>query len=201
MPPPCATTLPAGMAVSRENRSDVDETATRAFARRLREEMLEQGYRAQKGAVGGVDAGPLMPVADVTRSGARKYLMGEAMPSAERIRRIAQWLNVRVQWLRDGEEPKRQEEAEKAAQRVAQEVATYTSEEALELADLFMKLPPERRSQFRDLMAMVALIAREPWLRIGHFDARETFAEYQSRIVHDYKFHQRIPGRRLQRMK
>lgn len=185
-------TLAIGMTTAK-NRG-AEESAHEAFARRLREAMLDEGYRAQKGAEHGVDVGPLMPVANVTRSAARKYIMGEALPSAQRIRDIADWLNVRVQWLRDGEEPKRAQPAHAGGPRVAQEVATYPSE-ATAFAELFLRLPPERRSQFRELVALAALISREPWLRMGHFDERETFDEYEHRIVREYKFHQRIPGR------
>jgi len=40
----------------------------------------------------------------VTTHAARKWLMGEAIPSQDRIQVLAEWLNVSASWLRFGEE-------------------------------------------------------------------------------------------------
>jgi hypothetical protein len=42
----------------------------------------------------------------VTVHGARKWLVGEAIPTQARIHALARWLNVSAQWLRFGEEPR-----------------------------------------------------------------------------------------------
>ena len=40
----------------------------------------------------------------VTTHAARKWLMGEAIPTQDRIQVLAEWLNVSASWLRFGEE-------------------------------------------------------------------------------------------------
>ena len=40
----------------------------------------------------------------VTTQAARKWLMGEAIPTQDRIQVLAKWLNVSASWLRFGEE-------------------------------------------------------------------------------------------------
>jgi len=40
----------------------------------------------------------------VTTHAARKWLMGEAMPTQDRIQLLAEWLNVSASWLRFGED-------------------------------------------------------------------------------------------------
>ncbi len=40
----------------------------------------------------------------ITTHAARKWLLGEAIPTQERIQVLAEWLNVSASWLRFGEE-------------------------------------------------------------------------------------------------
>lgn len=177
----------------------VESTARERFAARLREAMLDADYPAKKRAAHGVDVVPLMAVANVTREAARKYVTGKSLPDEERIVRIAEWLDVRLAWLRDGEGEKRDAPERKPGDpHVAQESAVYSSAEAAELAALVLRLPPERRAQFRDLLALAALAAREPWLRMGQFDPGETFEEYERRIVRSYRIFP-LPARRIDR--
>lgn len=54
---------------------------------------------------------------EVGREGIRKWLTGDALPNQARMLGLAEFLSVRVQWLRDGELPKRVgEEADPAAE-------------------------------------------------------------------------------------
>jgi len=78
-----------------------------AFARRLLEAMRELPVAAKPGTKHGVNASALQKVAGVTREMARRYVEGMAIPNPDTMRLIADWLEVRVAWLRDGEEPKR----------------------------------------------------------------------------------------------
>lgn len=83
-------------------------SATRkAFSARLREAMLDEGHVARRGAASGVDVQSLKVVAGVTAEMARRYTIGEALPDPDRMVKIADWLGVRLPWLRDGTEPRR----------------------------------------------------------------------------------------------
>jgi transcriptional regulator with XRE-family HTH domain len=42
--------------------------------------------------------------ASITVHAARKWLLGEAIPTQEKLRALAQWLNVSAEWLRFGGE-------------------------------------------------------------------------------------------------
>lgn len=83
-------------------------TEAKAFAHRLVEVLLERGFVAQR-AKSGVDVKELRNVAQVSHEMARRYAEGIAMPGADKIRAIANWLGVNVGWLRDGAGPKYQE--------------------------------------------------------------------------------------------
>jgi transcriptional regulator with XRE-family HTH domain len=93
-------------------------TEAKAFANRLVEVLLEKGFVAQR-AKSGVDVKELRTVAQVSHEMARRYAEGIAMPGADKIRAIANWLGVNVGWLRDGAGPKYQEGQERPAQAAA----------------------------------------------------------------------------------
>lgn len=68
--------------------------------------MIAQGYGASRSGLG-ADPEALKDAVGVNSvTSARKWISGESMPRPDKIQAIADWLNVRVQWLRDGEWPK-----------------------------------------------------------------------------------------------
>lgn len=74
-----------------------------AFSERLIRAMRESPGAVKAGTKHGVDAVALQNVAGVSREMARRYLEGMAIPNPDPMRAIADWLNVRVSWLRDGD--------------------------------------------------------------------------------------------------
>ena len=70
-----------------------DTTAAGAFARRLRELMRAQGYVSDT-ARSGVDVVALAGAAGTTYEMARRYAEGQAVPRADKLHRIADWLGV-----------------------------------------------------------------------------------------------------------
>ena len=57
--------------------------------------------------------------------------------------------------------------------------------EAQEIARVWLKLPPERREWFRDLMSLEAIVATHyPWLTFGR-PRRESYDEYERRVERD----------------
>lgn len=156
---------------------DVAINAKQAFAARLVEAMLEAGFRSARNAKSGVDVGPLAKASKVTREMARRYTEGTAIPDANKMAVIADWLNVRVAWLRDGEGAMRN-----AAHTARQDSAAYgVGEDALEIARVWSRLSEDNRFLLRDMMFMLALAERRyPWLRRGR-PGGETYDEWERR--------------------
>lgn len=157
-------------------------TAKQAFARRLVEAMKDRGFESARNARSGVDVGPLARAAKVTREMARRYTEGSALPDANKMQVVADWLGVRIAWLRDGEGTKTD-----TMQIVAQEpdAPSYLPPEAIEIARVWLKMPPERREWFRDLMSLEAIVATHyPWLMFGR-PRRESYDEYERRVERD----------------
>lgn len=83
--------------------------------------------------------------AAVTVHGARKWLMGEAMPTQERLHVLARWLNVPPQWLRYGDDSGGRETAANIKDVIAHE-------EIVMLGD-FRRLDRRSQAVVRDLMS------------------------------------------------
>ncbi len=83
-----------------------EKISHQGFARRLVEAMLENGFATKRQAKSGVEVATLKVVAGVSQDMARRYAEGLALPSPDRMQAIANWLGVRLPWLRDGIEPK-----------------------------------------------------------------------------------------------
>ena len=81
------------------------DTQKEAFSKRLIRAMRESSVARKSGTKHGVDATALKGVAGVSREMARRYLEGQAIPNPDPMKAIADWLGIRVAWLRDGEEP------------------------------------------------------------------------------------------------
>lgn len=159
----------------------MQQTAKQAFASRLTEALREAGMKSSRNAKSGVDVKPLATIAGVSREMARRYTEGSALPDANKLARIAEALDVRVAWLRDGEEPKhaRHHKAE------APPPQPYLSDEAIEIAQIWMNLPHDRKECFRSLMALEAVVSkRYPWLVFGR-PKSESYRMYEERIERD----------------
>ena len=81
------------------------------FSRRLKEAMR----RAQIGSRGATHLAREFNLRyhgdPVTAQAVRKWLTGTALPSQDKIRALARWLEVSVQWLRFGDVDRREERA------------------------------------------------------------------------------------------
>src|SRR4051812_6215299 len=96
-----------------------------AFTKRLKDALRKAG----------VDTGSYTRVArefnlrypgdPVSTQAVRKWVMGEALPSQDKIRALGLWLDVGAQWLRFGDGDRRQDRAQLAAR---QEPAYYKAE-------------------------------------------------------------------------
>lgn len=81
------------------------EREKQLFSDRLIRAMLKCPDARNQNTKHGVDTAALQRTAGVSREMARRYLEGMAIPNPDPMRAIANWLGVRVAWLRDGEGP------------------------------------------------------------------------------------------------
>lgn len=81
----------------------------------------------------------------VTVHAARKWLVGDAIPTQDKLRALANWLGVSVEWLRYGDS------AQSGAN--ANEIKSSPQDE---LIRLYLSLPHRERSLARDFIEMLA---------------------------------------------
>jgi len=88
----------------------------------------------------------------ITVHAARKWLVGEAIPTQEKMRTLAQWLGVSLEWLRFGgdEQPIHSQDATRAIK-----------SEDLQLMSDFQLLDEHYRQIARELMRILIRISRE----------------------------------------
>ena len=82
--------------------STIQDDERRHFSDRLKGALAASGYSTSPTAVA-AEFNRRAEGAAVTVHGARKWLMGEAIPTQARIQILADWLNVRAAWLRYGD--------------------------------------------------------------------------------------------------
>jgi transcriptional regulator with XRE-family HTH domain len=85
----------------------------------------------------------------VTVHAARKWLVGEAIPTQEKLRALAQWLGVSSEWLRFGGEP-----TDMQAHTVTDLKDRLTPKE-LAFIQNFMQLDEQRRHVVQQLVRML----------------------------------------------
>lgn len=174
----------------------MDVSAREAFSRRLIEAMLEIGLRSTRNAKSGVDVGPLAKTARVTREMARRYTEGTAIPDVNRMKMIAEWLGVRLAWLRDGEGEMR---SPGLAVREPDPAGYGINGEAREVALAWQKLSPETRGVMRDVIFMLASGERRfPWLRRGR-PVGETYAQWEHRQEQNFSAMVELERRRREK--
>ena len=91
----------------------------------------------------------------ITVHAARKWLVGEAIPTQEKLRMIAQWLGVPADWLRFGGPENPGETGENAAG------ARFESADVKLIADL-QRLDEHHRQLAREFIRMLVRINHQP---------------------------------------
>lgn len=156
-------------------------SAKQQFATRLVKAMRDGHYLSRRGAASGVDVGPLARIAGVSREMARRYTEGGALPDPNRMQLIADWLQVRIAWLRDNEGDMR------SAMREPQPTPYGLTAEAEEVARVWMSLPPQIQESMRALLYQQAVIAKKyPWLISGR-PSSENYADFERRAEQNYQ--------------
>lgn len=75
-----------------------------AFSARLRQCLRDSNYSPDSPTELAREFNLRFAGRSITVHAARKWLMGEAMPTQDKMRTLAQWLQVRIEWLRFGGE-------------------------------------------------------------------------------------------------
>lgn len=126
------------------------ENAKEKFAQRLREAMERAGYEA-KPSVLEREFNLRYWGKPMTLHGVRRWLLGEAMPSQDKLEALAEWLMLSPQELRFGDEV-----AKRVDQRRARwdEVVGYQERETFEA---FINLPAPQRKVVREVILAFAV--------------------------------------------
>lgn len=125
------------------------ETSKSEFAKRLREAMRKAGYEPRP-AVLEREFNQRYWGKAVTLHGVRRWLLGETVPSQDKLLALAQWLGVEPQTLRYGDDvPK----AVRERRKTWDEGIGYQEREIFEL---FLKLPVPSRKLAREMIVALA---------------------------------------------
>jgi hypothetical protein len=98
-----------------------------AFSKRLKEALRKAGVDAAGYAKVAREFNLRYPGDPVSTQAVRKWLTGGALPSQDKIRAMALWLDVGVHWLRFGEADRKQDRAQIGTR---QDAAPYKAEPA-----------------------------------------------------------------------
>lgn len=90
----------------------------------------------------------------ITVHAARKWIVGEAIPTQEKLRTLAQWLGVPAEWLRFGGEPRTDASSEGEAS------SRFESDDVKLINDL-QRLDEHYRVIARELIRMLVRINRQ----------------------------------------
>ena len=74
-----------------------------AFSRRLRQALANIGDDGESPTRLAREFNRHYPGAPISLHAARKWLLGDAIPAQDKLRILAEWLNVKAEWLRYGE--------------------------------------------------------------------------------------------------
>lgn len=125
------------------------ENAKAQFAQRLREAMTAQGYDP-KPAVLEREFNLRYWGKAMTLHGVRRWLLGETLPSQDKLLVLAEWLQVTPQRLRFGAEVEMRVRERRARWDAA---LGYQDREVIEA---FLRIPPPQRKALREVILAVA---------------------------------------------
>ena len=93
----------------------------------------------------------------ITVHAARKWLVGEAIPTQEKLRTLAAWLGVPSEWLRFGGD---QRQSHRHSEGAAEPCARFDSDDVKLIADL-QRLDEHHRLLAREIIRMLVRINRQ----------------------------------------
>jgi transcriptional regulator with XRE-family HTH domain len=100
----------------------------------------------------------------ITQQAAQKWLSGKSRPTADKMKTLAEWLNVSAQWLRHGiPETKPTKTAKTSSLSIATDRATLDAEEQ-KLINRIRILPEHQRNLVYEIVEQFA-IEQEIWIK------------------------------------
>ena len=126
------------------------------FSERLQQALRDADYSPDSPTQLAREFNVRFPGRPITVHAARKWLVGEAIPTQEKLRTLAQWLGVPAEWLRFG--GTHAGAAAPAAN--ASAPARFEAEDIKLIADL-KRLDERDRTIARELIRMLARLSRE----------------------------------------
>lgn len=84
--------------------SNIAQTERAEFSARLQQTLAMRDYAPDSPTVLAREFNIRFSGKPVTVHAARKWLVGESIPTQEKLRLLAEWLSVSVQWLRYGDD-------------------------------------------------------------------------------------------------
>lgn len=121
------------------------------FSRRLQQSLQNAKYSTGSPTQLAREFNARYPGRPITVHAARKWLVGEAIPTQEKLRTLASWLGVPAEWLRFGDESAQNGDSETAER--------FDSEDARLIADL-QRLDEHYRTLAHEILRMLVRIHR-----------------------------------------
>lgn len=119
------------------------------FAKRLKEAMTQAGYEP-KPAVLEREFNLRYLGSSVTLHGVRRWLLGETLPSPDKMLVLAKWLNIEPHVLRDGEE------ASVGIKETRQSWDVGLDHREREIIEVFLQLPVAEKKIVREVILAFA---------------------------------------------
>ena len=94
----------------------------------------------------------------ITVHAARKWIVGEAIPTQEKVRTLAQWLGVPPEWLRFGGEPAKQPRANDGG---APDLSTRLDSADVKLIADLQRLSDDSRLIAREIIRLLIRLDRQ----------------------------------------
>lgn len=122
------------------------EKERQAFSHRLQEAMRRADYMSDSPTQLAREFNLRFDGSPITVHAARKWLVGESIPTQEKLRILSQWLNVPAEWLRFGDGKVGREPVRHAA------VTKRLAPKDLALVEGLQRLSEEHRQIVRDVI-------------------------------------------------
>ncbi|MGF6599687.1 transcriptional regulator with XRE-family HTH domain [Paraburkholderia sp. GAS448] len=127
----------------------------KAFAARLKQALKRSSKKIETASQLATQFNLRHPVEPITPQAAQKWLSGTARPTVDKIKTLAEWLDVSEQWLRYGVTDMKRSRPPKDA-KPADEAIRPTADE-LELIRRLRRLPAYRRQLVEGVIEQFAL--------------------------------------------
>lgn len=126
-------------------------TVNLAFAERLKQALINAGHSIRPTDLAVQFTLNSQKEGGVSMPAARKWLRGEALPTEEKLRTLALWLNVDPYELRYGVSPTKQ-----LTKKLNQ--LSHAASQDIVYVEKFLALPPDKRKTVREVIAAFAAI-------------------------------------------